>query len=70
VVIATVPLWVSRYGLDLRTPLVSRPVQELADFVSAQVVGTLLAMAFRWWALRRFVFPHQQLPEAAQRVGR
>lgn len=51
------PLWVSRYVLDLQVPEVSRLVQELADFTSAQVVGTLLAMAFRWWAFRRYVFP-------------
>ena len=26
--------------------------------VSAQIIGTLFAMAFRWWAFRKFVFPH------------
>jgi hypothetical protein len=25
--------------------------------VSANLVGTLLATAFRWWAFRRYVFP-------------
>jgi putative flippase GtrA len=58
VVVTSVPLWVSRYGLHLETPHVSRVTQEVADLVSAQVIGTLLAMAFRWWAFRRFVFPH------------
>jgi putative flippase GtrA len=58
VVVTSVPLWVSRYGLHLETPYVSRVTQEVADLVSAQVIGTLLAMAFRWWAFRRFVFPH------------
>jgi putative flippase GtrA len=58
-VISAAPLYLSRYGLDLRTPVVSRTRQEVADFVSAQVVGTLLAMVFRWWAFRRFVFPHE-----------
>jgi putative flippase GtrA len=58
IVITTVPLDVSRYVFDLTTPNVSPFTQELADFVSAQVIGTLLAMAFRWWAFRRFVFPH------------
>jgi putative flippase GtrA len=56
--ITSVPLWVSRYGLHLETPQVSRFTQEVADFVSAQIIGTLLAMIFRWWSFRRFVFPH------------
>jgi putative flippase GtrA len=56
--ITSVPLWVSRYGLHLETPQVSRFTQEVADFVSAQIIGTLLAMVFRWWSFRRFVFPH------------
>ncbi|MEJ2871151.1 GtrA family protein [Actinomycetospora sp. OC33-EN08] len=51
------PLGVSRYVLDLATPAVSAVTEQVADLVSAQVVGTLLAMAFRWWAFRRWVFP-------------
>ena len=30
---------------------------EIADLTSAQIIGTLLAMLFRWWAFRRYVFP-------------
>jgi putative flippase GtrA len=51
------PLWISRYVFDLQVPQVSRFTMEFADFTSAQIVGTLLAMAFRWWAFRRYVFP-------------
>jgi putative flippase GtrA len=51
------PLWISRYVLDLQVPFVSRLTMELADFTSAQIIGTLLAMLFRWWAFRRYVFP-------------
>jgi putative flippase GtrA len=58
IAVTSIPLWLSRYGFHLETPQVSRVTQEVADFVSAQIVGTLLAMAFRWWAFRRFVFPH------------
>ncbi|GAA0576213.1 GtrA family protein [Paractinoplanes ferrugineus] len=54
------PLWVSRYALDLRVPDVTRPVQEIADFVSGMIVGTLIAMVFRLWAFKRFVFPDQR----------
>jgi putative flippase GtrA len=53
------PLWISRYMLDLRVPMVSLFSEHLADFVSGQIVGVLLGMAFRWWAFRRFVFPHE-----------
>lgn len=53
------PLWVSRYMLDLRVPVVSLLTEHMADFVSGQIVGVLLGMAFRWWAFRRFVFPHE-----------
>src|SRR5262249_44501920 len=52
------PLWVSRYAFDLRVPQVSRFTMEIADFTSAQIIGTLLAMLFRWWAFRRYVFPN------------
>ncbi|MDQ3154821.1 MAG: GtrA family protein [Actinomycetota bacterium] len=56
-VINATPLWVSRYVLDLQTPQVSLLMQEVADFVSANVLGTFVAMLFRWWAFRRYVFP-------------
>lgn len=46
--IALACLWVSHYGLDLRTPL--------ADNVSANVVGFGLATLFRFWAYRNHVF--------------
>ncbi|MGQ0482612.1 MAG: GtrA family protein [Pseudonocardia sp.] len=52
------PLFISRYVLDLREPAVSQLTEQWADFVSGQIVGVLLGMAFRWWAFRRFVFPH------------
>ncbi len=56
-VINAAPLWISRYVFDLQVPFVSRLTMELADFTSAQIIGTLLAMLFRWWAFRRYVFP-------------
>jgi putative flippase GtrA len=58
-VINATPLWISRYVLELRVPEVSLLVQEAADFASANVIGTLLAMAFRWWAFRKYVFPDE-----------
>ncbi|MFC4604458.1 GtrA family protein [Rhodococcus kronopolitis] len=56
------PLVVSRYVFALQAPHVSLIVENLADFVSATIVGTLLATVFRWWAMRRFVFPNPVMP--------
>lgn len=61
VAVYTAPLAVSRYVLDLSVPEVSLFTQELADFVSGQIVGVLLGMAFRWWAFRRYVFPDEHV---------
>lgn len=59
VAVYSAPLWISRYVLELQVPGVSLVTQELADFVAGQIVGTLVGMAFRWWAFRRFVWPDQ-----------
>jgi putative flippase GtrA len=61
VAVYTAPLAVSRYVLDLKVPVVSLLSQNVADFVSGQIVGVLLGMAFRWWAFRRFVFPNEDV---------
>lgn len=53
------PLYVSRYWLNLEEPHVSRLVQEIADFTSGSVIGMLLAMFFRFWAFKRWVFPDE-----------
>ncbi|MGV9265739.1 GtrA family protein [Kitasatospora sp. NPDC003701] len=50
------PLVVSRYVLDLREPQVTAFTQEVADFLSGMVVGTFVAMLFRFWAMQRWVF--------------
>ena len=61
VAVYTAPLAVSRYVLNLSVPDVSLFTQEVADFVSGQIIGVLLGMAFRWWAFRRFVFPDEDV---------
>jgi putative flippase GtrA len=55
------PLAASRYLFHLQVPEVSLLAQEAADFISGQILGTLVGMAFRWWAFRRFVFPDQNV---------
>lgn len=59
VLLSMAPLWFSSYVLGLRVPEVSLTVENLADFVSAYVIGNLLQMAFRFWAFRRWVFPDE-----------
>ena len=59
VVLSMAPLWVSSYMLQLRVPSVSLTMENIADFVSAYIIGNLLQMAFRFWAFRRWVFPNQ-----------
>jgi putative flippase GtrA len=69
------PLWVSSYMLQLRVPMVSLTMENIADFVSAYIIGNLLQMAFRFWAFRRWVFPdelghdHEKALEATITAG-
>ncbi|AXK86252.1 Putative flippase GtrA (transmembrane translocase of bactoprenol-linked glucose) [Nocardia farcinica] len=59
VALSNIPLWISSYVFDLRQPAVSFTVENIADFVSAFIIGNLLQMAFRFWAMRRWVFPDE-----------
>ncbi|MGM1060291.1 GtrA family protein [Saccharothrix sp. Mg75] len=43
------PLYVSRHVFDLHS--------EVADFITGSVIGMLLATGFKFWAMRKFVFP-------------
>jgi len=63
VLLSMAPLWFSSYVLQLREPMVSLTVENVADFVSAYIIGNLLQMAFRFWAFRRWVFPDQFVQE-------
>jgi putative flippase GtrA len=59
VVLSMAPLYFSSYVLGLRVPEVSLTVENIADFVSAYIIGNLLQMGFRFWAFRRWVFPEE-----------
>ncbi|MFE0461691.1 GtrA family protein [Kitasatospora sp. NPDC058965] len=50
------PLLASRYVFNLREPHVTHVTQEVSDFLSGMILGTLVAMAFRYWAMKKFVF--------------
>ncbi|MBF6172457.1 GtrA family protein [Nocardia blacklockiae] len=59
VVLSFLPLWVSRYMFDLQVPNISLTAENITDFVSAYIVGNLLQMVFRFWSMRRWVFPNE-----------
>ena len=59
VLLSMAPLWFSSYVLQLREPTVSLAAENVADFISAYIIGNPLQMAFRFWAFRRWVFPDQ-----------
>ena len=59
VLLSMAPLWCSSYMLQLRVPTVSLTVENIADFISAYIIGNLLQMGFRFWAFRRWVFPEE-----------
>ena len=52
-----IPLYASRYLFHFEVPESTRLVQELADFISGSIIGMLLAMVFRFWAFKKWVFP-------------
>ncbi|MFE6869102.1 GtrA family protein [Kitasatospora sp. NPDC057692] len=64
IAVNVLPLIASRYLLDLREPWVSPVTQELADFLSGMVLGTFVAMLFRFWAMQRWVFTRTEQPGA------
>ena len=57
VAINILPLWLSRHLFGLQAPFVSVITEEVADFVSGSIIGMLLATGFKYWAMRRWVFP-------------
>ncbi|GAA1262706.1 GtrA family protein [Kitasatospora nipponensis] len=60
------PLLASRYLFNLREPHVSHFTQEISDFLAGMILGTLVAMAFRYWAMKKFVFTTQRADEELQ----
>lgn len=64
VVLQAAPLFVANNLFDIRS---SVDVTQLViiDFVLGYIIGNLIQMAFRFWALRRFAFPETDLDAAA-----
>jgi putative flippase GtrA len=59
IVLNSAPLYVARYLFHLQEPHVSRLTEEISDFLSAQIIGTLVAMVFRWYGYKKWVFPEE-----------
>ena len=62
-VVNLIPLWLSHYAFGINPSHYSRFTVSVVDFIAANVIGTLIAMAFRYWAYRRWVFPDELTPE-------
>ncbi|OZC29887.1 GtrA family protein [Gordonia polyisoprenivorans] len=60
VVLQAAPLWVANNLFDIRANL-STTELVVVDFVLGFLIGNVLQMAFRFWALRRFAFPEEYL---------
>ena len=69
VLIGAAPIWAANNLFGLRDSGSALSIVAL-DFVLNYIVGNLLQMAFRFWALRRWAFP-EDLTEApaAERIG-
>lgn len=64
-----VPLAVSQYLLGISTTHYSSLTVTVANFIAANVIGTALGMAFRFWAYRKFVFPEELTPSHPEIVA-
>ena len=57
-----VPLALSQYILGINAGHYSSLTVSIANFIAANVIGTALGMAFRFWAYRKWVFPEELNP--------
>ena len=57
-----VPLALSQYVFGFNTSNYTSLTVTIANFISANVIGTILGMAFRFWAYRKWVFPEELSP--------
>lgn len=64
-----VPLALSQYILGINAGHYSSLTVSIANFIAANVIGTALGMAFRFWAYRKFVFPEELTPSHPEIVA-
>ncbi|MFD4182387.1 GtrA family protein [Rhodococcus sp. NPDC058514] len=65
VLIAAAPLWIANNVFDIRESQENLTTLLFVDFVLNYIIGNLLQMVFRFWALRRFAFPEENARGAA-----
>lgn len=54
--INSIPVYFSRYILGFEHPSVSILFQEVSDFIAGPIIGTILAMVFRWFMMKVVIF--------------
>jgi putative flippase GtrA len=57
-----IPLALSQYVFGFNTDNYATLTVSIANFISANIIGTILGMAFRFWAYRKWVFPEELTP--------
>lgn len=60
VILSAAPLWVGNNVFDLRSNLDTTDLV-IVDFILGFIIGNILQMGFRFWALRKFAFPEEML---------
>lgn len=50
------PLGLSLYVFGLNTPEYTQQFVSISNFVAGNIIGTIIAMAFRYWAYKKWVF--------------
>ncbi len=65
VIIAAAPLFIANNVFDIRQGHASLTMLVIVDFVLNYIIGNLMQMAFRFWALRKFAFPDENARGAA-----
>ncbi|OUS81979.1 hypothetical protein CA951_41455 [Rhodococcus sp. NCIMB 12038] len=61
VLLAAAPLWIANNVFDIRETQDNLTTLVVVDFVLNYIIGNLLQMVFRFWALRRFAFPDENV---------
>ncbi|EGD56628.1 GtrA family protein [Gordonia neofelifaecis NRRL B-59395] len=59
VLLAAAPLWLGNNVFNMRENIQGVELA-IVDFILGFIIGNLLGMGFRFWALRRFAFPDEQ----------
>ncbi|WP_157109558.1 GtrA family protein [Rhodococcus sp. WMMA185] len=61
VLIAAAPLWIANNVFEIRASQENLTTLLVVDFVLNYIIGNLMQMVFRFWALRRFAFPDENV---------